>query len=143
MSTMAGATIIMALTSGALVRESSKIGRSVPSQSSSSIANSQFAHQTSPRITAISMMPRHSCLVAHSSKPHTSNRSDAAQIRLHRLLVELVLELDEPYRSTIIARFVEGRTSASIAQSRHPRRHGAEATSRGALEAASRVGYQR
>jgi RNA polymerase sigma factor (sigma-70 family) len=40
-----------------------------------------------------------------------------AQIRLHRLLVELVIELDEPYRSTIIARFVEGRTSASIAQS--------------------------
>jgi RNA polymerase sigma-70 factor (ECF subfamily) len=40
-----------------------------------------------------------------------------AQMRLHRLLVELVLELDEPYRSTIIGRFVEGRTSASIAQS--------------------------
>lgn len=40
-----------------------------------------------------------------------------AQIRLHRLLVELVIELDEPYRSTIIGRFVEGRTSASIAQS--------------------------
>ena len=40
-----------------------------------------------------------------------------AQIRLHKLLVELVLELDEPYRSTIIGRFVEGRTSASIAQS--------------------------
>jgi RNA polymerase sigma-70 factor (ECF subfamily) len=40
-----------------------------------------------------------------------------AQLRLHRLLVELVIDLDEPYRSTIIARFVEGRTSASIAQS--------------------------
>ena len=40
-----------------------------------------------------------------------------AQIRLHRLLAELVIELDEPYRSTIIGRFVEGRTSASIAQS--------------------------
>ncbi|NVB84996.1 MAG: RNA polymerase sigma factor [Kofleriaceae bacterium] len=40
-----------------------------------------------------------------------------AQIRLHKRLVELVIELDEPYRSTIIARFVEGRTSASIAQS--------------------------
>lgn len=39
-----------------------------------------------------------------------------AQIRLHKLLVELVIELDEPYRSTIIGRFVEGRTSASIAQ---------------------------
>jgi RNA polymerase sigma-70 factor, ECF subfamily len=40
-----------------------------------------------------------------------------AQLRLHRLLVELVIELDEPYRSTIIQCFVEGRTSASIAQS--------------------------
>src|SRR5688572_30601682 len=39
------------------------------------------------------------------------------QIRLHRRLVELVIELDEPYRSTIIGRFVEGRTSAAIAQS--------------------------
>lgn len=40
-----------------------------------------------------------------------------AQMRLHRRLVDLVVELDEPYRSTIIACFVEGRTSASIAQS--------------------------
>lgn len=39
------------------------------------------------------------------------------QMRLHRRLVDLVLELDEPYRSTIIARFVEGRTAASIARS--------------------------
>ena len=39
------------------------------------------------------------------------------QMRLHRVLVDLVLELDEPYRSTVIARFVEGRTSASIAHS--------------------------
>lgn len=39
-----------------------------------------------------------------------------AQMRLQQRLVELVIELDEPYRSTIIARFVEGRTSASIAQ---------------------------
>lgn len=39
------------------------------------------------------------------------------QMRLHRLLVDLVLELDEPYRSTIIAHFVEDRTSASIARS--------------------------
>ena len=39
------------------------------------------------------------------------------QMRLHRLLVDLVLELDEPYRSTVIARFVEGRTSVSIARS--------------------------
>jgi len=40
-----------------------------------------------------------------------------AQVRLHRLLADLVLELDEPYRSTIIGRFVEGRTAASIAES--------------------------
>ena len=40
-----------------------------------------------------------------------------AQMRLQKRLVELVLELDEPYRSTIIARFIEGRTSASIAKS--------------------------
>lgn len=39
------------------------------------------------------------------------------QMRLHRLLVDLVLGLDEPFRATIIARFVEGRTSASIARS--------------------------
>lgn len=39
------------------------------------------------------------------------------QVRLHRRLVDLVLELDEPYRSTIIAHFVEGRTLASIARS--------------------------
>ena len=39
------------------------------------------------------------------------------QMRLHRRLVDLVLELDEPYRSTVIAHFVEGRTSASIARS--------------------------
>src|SRR5690242_5714960 len=38
-------------------------------------------------------------------------------MRLHRRLVDLVLELDEPYRSTIIAHFVEGRTSAAIARS--------------------------
>jgi RNA polymerase sigma-70 factor (ECF subfamily) len=39
-----------------------------------------------------------------------------AQVQLHKRLAELVIELDEPYRSTIIARFIEGRTSASIAQ---------------------------
>ena len=39
-----------------------------------------------------------------------------AQMRLHRLLVDLVLELDEPFRSTIVARFVEGRSAASIAR---------------------------
>ncbi|MDB4958648.1 MAG: hypothetical protein JWO36_6217, partial [Myxococcales bacterium] len=40
-----------------------------------------------------------------------------AQVRLHRLLADLVLELEEPYRSTVIARFVEGQTAASIARS--------------------------
>ncbi len=39
------------------------------------------------------------------------------QMRLHRLLVDLVLDLDEPYRSTVIAHFVEGRTPVSIARS--------------------------
>jgi RNA polymerase sigma-70 factor (ECF subfamily) len=39
------------------------------------------------------------------------------RMRLHRLLVDLVLDLDEPYRSTIIAHFVEDRTLASIAKS--------------------------
>jgi len=39
------------------------------------------------------------------------------RMRLHRLLVDLVLELDEPYRSTILAHFVEDRTLASIAKS--------------------------
>ena len=38
------------------------------------------------------------------------------QVRLHRLLVDLVLELDEPYRSTVLARFVDGQTSAAIAK---------------------------
>jgi len=40
-----------------------------------------------------------------------------AQLQLHRHLAELVLKLDEPYRSTVIARFVEDRSSASIAAS--------------------------
>ena len=39
-----------------------------------------------------------------------------AQARLYRLLVDLVLALDEPYRSTVLARFVEGRTAADIAR---------------------------
>lgn len=39
------------------------------------------------------------------------------QMRLHRLIVDLVLQLEEPYRATIIARFVEGRTAAAIARS--------------------------
>ncbi|HEV7554567.1 MAG TPA: RNA polymerase sigma factor [Kofleriaceae bacterium] len=37
-------------------------------------------------------------------------------MRLHRTLVDCVLELDEPFRTTIIASFVEGRSSAEIAR---------------------------
>ena len=37
-------------------------------------------------------------------------------MRLHRTLVDCVLELDEPFRATIIASFVEGRSSAEIAR---------------------------
>jgi RNA polymerase sigma-70 factor (ECF subfamily) len=38
------------------------------------------------------------------------------RVRLHRLLADLVLELDEPYRSTVVARFVEGRSAADLAR---------------------------
>jgi RNA polymerase sigma-70 factor (ECF subfamily) len=38
------------------------------------------------------------------------------QVRLQRLLAGLVLELDEPFRATILARFFEGQTSAAIAR---------------------------
>jgi RNA polymerase sigma factor (sigma-70 family) len=38
------------------------------------------------------------------------------RVRLHRLLVDLVLELEEPQRSTILARFVEGRSAADLAR---------------------------
>ncbi len=41
-----------------------------------------------------------------------------AQAQLHRLLVDLVLELEEPYRATILARFVDGRSCAEIARAR-------------------------
>lgn len=56
---------------------------------------------------------------AIADEPQTAATPDEliAQVRLHKRLAELVLELDEPYRSTIIGRFIEGRTSASIAQS--------------------------
>jgi RNA polymerase sigma factor (sigma-70 family) len=40
-----------------------------------------------------------------------------AQLRLHRLLTDLVLELEEPFRSTILVRFVEGRSAVEIARS--------------------------
>lgn len=39
-----------------------------------------------------------------------------AQARLHQTLVELVLALDEPYRATVLARYVEGRSAADIAR---------------------------
>lgn len=38
------------------------------------------------------------------------------QVRLHKLIVELVLELDEPFRSTVLARYVDAQTSAAIAK---------------------------
>lgn len=38
------------------------------------------------------------------------------QVRLHKALVDLVLELDEPYRSTVLARYVDGQSSAAIAK---------------------------
>lgn len=55
----------------------------------------------------------------HADSAHAPATPDEllAQMRLHQELVRLVIELDEPYRSTVIQRFVEGRTSASIAQS--------------------------
>ncbi len=39
-----------------------------------------------------------------------------AQAHLYRVLVDLVLALDEPYRSTVLARFVEGRSAVDIAR---------------------------
>jgi len=39
------------------------------------------------------------------------------QVRLHRLLADLVLALAEPFRSAIVARYVEGRSAADIARS--------------------------
>ncbi|MGN6106069.1 MAG: sigma-70 family RNA polymerase sigma factor [Kofleriaceae bacterium] len=38
------------------------------------------------------------------------------QVQLHKLLAELVLAMDEPFRSTLLARFVEGRSAAEIAR---------------------------
>ena len=38
------------------------------------------------------------------------------QVRLHKVLVDLVLDLEEPYRSTVLARYVDGQTSAAIAK---------------------------
>lgn len=55
--------------------------------------------------------------ITHDAQTPASPDELLERMRLHRRLVDLVLELDEPYRSTIIAHFVEDRTSASIAQS--------------------------
>lgn len=54
-------------------------------------------------------------VLAHDAQVTAAPDELLAQLQLHKRLVELVIELDEPYRSTVIARFVEGRTSASIA----------------------------
>jgi hypothetical protein len=56
--------------------------------------------------------------VASESEPAEELTPDDLldQVRLHRLLADLVLELEEPYRSTVVARFVEGLTSAAIAK---------------------------
>lgn len=40
-----------------------------------------------------------------------------ARLELHRLLARLVTELDEPYRTTVLLRFFEGRTAQAIADS--------------------------
>ena len=39
-----------------------------------------------------------------------------AEARLHQALVTAVLALDEPYRHTILARFVEGQAASEIAR---------------------------
>jgi len=49
-------------------------------------------------------------------QPVTPPDALLAQVRLHRVLVDLVLELDEPYRSTVVARFVDGRSAVAIAR---------------------------
>ena len=54
--------------------------------------------------------------LADDAHPAATPHELVAQVQLYKHLAELVIQLDEPYRSTIIARFVEGRTSASIAQ---------------------------
>lgn len=54
---------------------------------------------------------------ADQAQPAAAPDELLARMRLHERLVELVIDLDEPYRSTVIARFVDGRTSAAIAGS--------------------------
>lgn len=53
-----------------------------------------------------------------TSEPHDVPAPDELldQVRLHKLIVDLVLELDEPFRSTVLARYVDGQTSAAIAK---------------------------
>lgn len=55
---------------------------------------------------------------AVSDEESASPEDLLAQAQLHRLLVDMVLELDEPYRATVLARFVEGRSCAEIARAR-------------------------
>lgn len=38
------------------------------------------------------------------------------QVQLHKRIAELVLAMDEPFRSTLLSRFVEGRSAAEIAR---------------------------
>ncbi|HEY5938225.1 MAG TPA: sigma-70 family RNA polymerase sigma factor, partial [Kofleriaceae bacterium] len=60
---------------------------------------------------------RHAREVGYEPQPAAAPDELLEQMRLHRLLVDLVMELEEPYRSTVIARFVEGRSAAAIARS--------------------------
>lgn len=48
--------------------------------------------------------------------PEASPADLLEQVRLHKLLVELVLAMEEPFRSTLLSRFVEGRSAADIAR---------------------------
>ncbi|HEV7556583.1 MAG TPA: sigma-70 family RNA polymerase sigma factor [Kofleriaceae bacterium] len=50
-------------------------------------------------------------------QPPTPPDALLQQVRLHRLVADLVLELDEPYRSTVVARFVDGQSAVDIARS--------------------------
>lgn len=55
-------------------------------------------------------------LSVDEAAPEVSPADLLEQVRLHKLLVELVLAMDEPFRSTLLLRFVEGRTAAEIAR---------------------------
>ena len=55
---------------------------------------------------------------ATSLHPEAADSADEAleRLELHRTLAGLVLELEEPFRSTLVQRFFEGRTGAEIAR---------------------------